>query len=267
MLNVRLLTSAILLSVAPVAAGAQELVPHRAAYTVSAFEHGKPGVGTAGTYAYELKLTCDGGYVVYQRLRLDVDGPRAAVATEQQSQMTESRDGRKLSFEHRASNGRQSTVVKGEALIADDGKGQARFAEPEGQSVALPAGTLFPLAIARQTIRHANAGDSGFDALFFFGERVKPPQSVNVVIGKVPRRLADLKIPEGGDELADGRKRIYYRAGFFDAGAKGQGEPAFEMSSVTLDNGIELYGTHEESDGGIEYRITRLEPLPKPECK
>ena len=42
---------------------------------------------------------------------------------------------------------------------------------------------------------------------------------------------------------------------------------AFEMSSVTLDNGIELYGTHEESDGGIEYRITRLEALPKPECK
>ena len=61
----------------------------------------------------------------------------------------------------------------------------------------------------------------------------------------------------------------YYRAGFFDAQAdgKGQGEPAYEMSSVTLDNGVELYGTHEESDGGIEYRITRLEPLPKPECK
>jgi len=50
------------------------------------------------------------------------------------------------------------------------------------------------------------------------------------------------------------------------ANGQGQGEPAYEMSSVTLDNGIELYGTHEESDGGIEYRITRLEALPKPEC-
>ena len=28
------------------------------------------------------------------------------------------------------------------------------------------------------------------------------------------------------------------------------------MSSITLDNGIELYGTHEEGDGGIEYRIS-----------
>jgi hypothetical protein len=39
------------------------------------------------------------------------------------------------------------------------------------------------------------------------------------------------------------------------------------MSSVTLDNGIELYGTHEQGEGGIEYRITRLEPIPKPVCK
>ena len=80
-----------------------------------------------------------------------------------------------------------------------------------------------------------------------------------------------MRIPEGAEQLADGRSRIYYRAGFFEAPSKEvsqtQGEPAFEMSSITLDNGIELYGTHEEGDGGIEYRITRLEPLPKPECK
>jgi len=95
---------------------------------------------------------------------------------------------------------------------------------------------------------------------------VRPPQSVNVVIGRIPKRLKDLKIPEGGESLADGHDRIYYRAGFFDPQSKGAGGPTFEMSSVTLDNGVELYGTHEEGETGIEYRITRLEPLPKPEC-
>ena len=121
----------------------------------------------------------------------------------------------------------------------------------------------------QRLIVQPQAGESGFDTQFFFGEKVKPPQSVNILIAKLPKRLADVKIPEGGEQLADGRTRIYYRAGFFDAQAdgKGQGEPAYEMSSVTLDNGVELYGTHEESDGGIEYRITRLEALPKPECK
>ena len=40
------------------------------------------------------------------------------------------------------------------------------------------------------------------------------------------------------------------------------------MSSLMLDNGIELWGTHEEGDGGgIEYSITRLEAVPLPTCK
>jgi hypothetical protein len=32
------------------------------------------------------------------------------------------------------------------------------------------------------------------------------------------------------------------------------------MSSLMLDNGVELYGTHEEGEGGIEYRISRSSP-------
>lgn len=273
MLNARstipALLAALAAQVAP--ASAQEIAPHRAAYTVVALERGKPSAATPGTYAYELRLTCE-GYVINQRLRLEVSSAHGAVANEQQSQMTESRDGKRLRFEHRTTtSSRQSTVFKGEATLGDDGRGEARFAEPAGQTVALPVRTMFPVAISRETIRQAKAGETGFDALFFFGDKVKPPQSVNVVIGKVPKRLSGVKIPDGAEALVDGRGRIYYRAGFFDEPAKGQGqgqgEPAFEMSSVMLDNGIELYGTHEQGEGGIEYRITRLEALPKPECK
>ncbi len=247
---------------------AQDFAAHRAVYSVATLEKGKPSGDAPGTYAYEFKQTCDGGYVINQRLRLEIAGARGSVVSEQQSQMTESRDGKKLVFEHRTTaNGKQTGLVKGEALIGDDGSGQARFTDPEGQTVALPVGTLFPVAIARATIRQAKAGENGFDTQFFFGEKVKPPQSVNILIGKVPKRLAEVKVPEGAEDLVDGRMRVYYRAGFFDAGTKGQGEPAFEMSSLTLDNGIELFGTHEEGDGGgIEYRITRLEALPKPSC-
>lgn len=248
-------------------ASAQEMAPHRAVYQVGAIENGKPTGGSPGTYAYELKVTCD-GYVINQRLRLETAGQRSTVVSEQQTQMTESRDGRKLTFEHRSvTGGKQTSLMKGEATISDDGTGEARFSDPPNQTVALPAGTMFPVAIARATIRAAKAGETSLDARFFFGDKVKPPQQVNAVIGKVPRRLAEVKIPEGAEELVDGRSRIYYRAGFFDAEGKGAGEPAFEMSSVTLDNGIELYGTHEQGEGGIEYRITRLEALPKPECK
>ena len=270
MLSLRLLApSAAAAFVVAVAAqaGAQELAPHRAAYTVTMTENGKPSGSPSGTYAYELKLTCD-GYVSTQRLQLELAGGRGSATTEQQTQMTESKDGKKLVFEHRsATGGRRTSLMKGEAILGDDGSGEARFTDPEGQTVKLPAGTYFPAAILRATIRAAKAGENGFEGLFFFGDKVKPPLTVNALIGKVPKRLSDVKIPEGAEELADGRARIYYRAGFFDADAKQQGEPVFEMSSVTLDNGIELYGTHEQAEGGIEYRITRLEALPKPTCK
>ncbi len=267
MLTSRVLPLAVLTASIAVPAMAQDFQPHRAAYSVAMLSHGKPSGGTPGTYAYELRLTCE-GYVVNQRMRLEVGAGRAAIVSEQQSQMTESRDGKKLHFEHRnIANGRQTSLVKGDATLDNDGRGQSRFAEPEGQSVALPAGTMFPMAISRATLQHAKAGDGGFDTLFFFGEKVKAPQAVNILIPKVPKRLADLAIPDGADALVQGRSRIYYRGGFFDSGARGQGEQAaFEMSSLTLDNGIELYGTHEEGESGIEYRITRLEPLPRPNC-
>lgn len=248
-------------------AAAQELQPHKAAYAVTLLEKGKPSGGTPGTYAFELKATCD-GYVINQRMRLEVDGGKGVVVSEQTSTMTESRDGRKLEFDHNATvNAKAASEFRGEASVDDDGQGQSRFSEPEGQTVTLPKGTLFPNAMTRATIQHAKAGDVGFDALFFFGEKVRAPQSVNVVIGRVPKRLADLKIPDEGAALAADRGRIYYRGAFFDADPKNKtGEAAYEMSSLMLDNGIELYGTHEEGDGGIEYRITRLEPLPKPTC-
>lgn len=268
MLTRRLLPAVLVVASISVPAAAQDFAAHRAAYSVRMLEHGKPAAGSSGTYAYEMKLTCD-SYIMYQRLRIELESGRGTVVSEQQSQMTESRDGRKLQFDHRSSaNGRVTSQWKGEATIGDDGHGQARFSEPEGQTVALPPGTMFPTAIARATVQRARAGDTGFDALFFYGEKVKPPQAVNVLIGRVPKRLADLAVPPGSESLVANHTRVYYRGGFFDADPKGKGEQAaFEMSSLTLDNGIELYGTHEEGEGGIEYRITHLEALPKPNCK
>src|SRR5262245_39285244 len=106
MLSARLTIPVLLMTALAMAtpSAAQDFVPHRAVYAISGVENGKPGVGSSGTYAYELRATCD-GYVVNQRLRLDASGGRDAAASEQQSQMTESRDGRRLRFEHRTTTG------------------------------------------------------------------------------------------------------------------------------------------------------------------
>src|SRR5260370_7071084 len=116
MLNARLLSTAVLLAVPVMPAVAQDLAPHRAVYSVTTLEHGKPGDGVPGTYAYEIKLTCD-GYIVNQRLRLEIPGPRGMGGSEQLSQMTESRDGKKLRFEHRSTTHRRDpSLVNGHPL-------------------------------------------------------------------------------------------------------------------------------------------------------
>ena len=275
-LNVRNLACVVLasLAAAPIAvatAEAQDFAAHRAAYVVTSLDRGRGGGNgeTIGSYAFELRANCDGGYTIHQRMKLEFQGGRTSLVSEQQSSMTESSDGKRFSFDHRTTaNGKVTSQFKGDAALDGGGAGQARFSEPEGQTVALPAETLFPVAIARATVRRALAGENGFEAPFFFGDKVKPPQAANILIGKVPKRLADLPTPDGAAALVAGQERIYFRGGFFDVSdGKVAGDPAYEMSSVTLANGIELYGTNEQADVAIEYKLTRLEPLPKPECK
>lgn len=263
----RLLPCVLLSVVVAAPALAQDLASHRAAYAVSSFDRGR-GVanGFVGSYAFELRETCS-GFAVNQRLRLEIPGGRQPIISEQTSTMAETKDGKRFSFEHRSTaNAKVTGQFKGEALLdGENGSGQARFSEPEGQTVSLPPGTLFPVSLLRHTIRLSKTNDGGFEAPFFFGDKVKPPQTANVIIGRVPKRLADLPLPDNAAALGKG-ERIYFRGGFFDVGNKAAGEPTYEMSSVTLDNGVELYGTNEQSDTAIEYRLTRLEALPKPTC-
>lgn len=267
MLLMRILLPIFAIAALATPVAAQDFVGHRAFYNVSTFERGKPGNGTPiGTYAFELRLTCD-GYAANARMRLELDGGRKTIVSEQQSQMDESRDGKKFRFEHRAAeNGKQTAFTKGEASLEADG-GQARFSEPAGQTVALSAATVFPVGLSRVAVRAAKAGETSFDGFLFYGDKVKPPEMANGFIGKVPKRLTALPMPEGSGALTEGHPPIYFRVGFFDAAnAKNQGEPVYEMSSVTLDNGIEVYGTHEEAEIAIEYKITKLEALPKLTC-
>ena len=83
MLNFRHATPAVLAAAFGIAAAApataQDFAPHRAVYSVTTMDKGKPSGDAPGTYAFELKLTCD-GYIVHQRLRLETAGARGSIA-------------------------------------------------------------------------------------------------------------------------------------------------------------------------------------------
>ena len=71
MLTTRLLSITALATSLALPAAAQDLQPHRAVYSVTMLEKGKSAGGPPGTYAFELKQTCE-GYVINQRMRLEV---------------------------------------------------------------------------------------------------------------------------------------------------------------------------------------------------
>ncbi|TWT03818.1 EipB family protein [Reyranella sp. CPCC 100927] len=252
-----------------VSASAQEMTPHLAVYEIVT---GRASAGASppevrGTYAFRLQGECGGGLKFEQRLRFEARSPSGSAEIDQTSTGSESADGKRYRFSHKSSlDGKSEPEVRGEVIPGDEGHGQARFSQPTGRVVPIPAGTLFPISIMRRTVKAARDGETGFEARFFIGDKPEAPQSVSVLLGKPPRRVADLPLPQGDRSLVEGRDRFYFHAAFYDEEATSTGEPRHELSSVTLDNGIEIWGTHEQGELRLEYRLIRIEALPKPEC-
>ena len=131
-------------------AAAQEMAPHRAVYSV--VTAGAWQAGRRRARHLRLRTQADLRRLRHQPAPAARDsraarhgGERAAVADDREPR----RPKLQLRASHRRPNGKQTSLMKGDALLDDDGSGQAHFSEPEGQTVALPVGTLFPIAIAR----------------------------------------------------------------------------------------------------------------------
>jgi hypothetical protein len=262
--------AACLTAAASTPAPAQDLVAHLAVYEVAT---GRAPAGVSppevsGTYVFRLQGECDGGMKFEQRLRFEVKAPGGQTTVDQTSTGTESADGKRYRFTHRtAVDNKAEPEVHGEVEPGSNGgDSQARFSQPAGRTVALPADTLFPISILRRTVKAAQAGESGFEGRFFMGDKPEAPPAVSVLLGKPPRRVAELPPPQGDRALIEGRERFYFRAAFYEDDSKSTGEPKHELSSVTLDNGVEIWGTHEQGELRLEYRLIRLESLPKPQC-
>lgn len=250
------------------AALAQPLVPHLAVYEITT---GRAPAGVTppeikGTYVFRLQGECDGGYKFEQRLRFEAQGPGGATVVDQTSTGSESNDGKRYRFAHQSLVDNQAQPeAKGEVELGD-GDGEAQFSQPVGRVVPIPAGTLFPISILRRTVMAAASGETGFEGKFFMGDKPEAPQSVSVLLGKPPRRVLEMPPPQGDRGLVSGRERFYFRVAFYDGKLDVSGEPRHEMSSVTLDNGVEVWGTHEQGELRLEYRLIRIESVPPPKC-
>ena len=246
-------------------AGAAEIAPHRALYTMSlGAAHGDAGVTAAsGTMAYQWGETCD-GWTVEQRYRLKMgyaESPDVSIASNFVT--WEGKDGLRYRFNQKETrNGSGDEEIRGEAKLDGAGKGgTVEFEKPEGKSLTLPAGVLFPSAHTIFLIDKAQAGENFVSRQIFDGATADGPVLVSAVIG--PKVEPDAEAAKKSPLLNRPGWRV--RLAFVPADQKVE-KPDYELGMLLLDNGVSRDMVIDYGDYSIRAKLDDIEAVPKPGC-
>jgi hypothetical protein len=181
----------LLLLVVAVAAPARGAVPaevplaaHRAAYDLTlASVQGGDTVAASGSMTYQVSDACT-NWATQQQLRLRTvtrDGDATDLVSDYAT--LEGKNGRHLVFDMtQRANGTLTQQVRGEATMDPSGAGRIRYTLPHRVTVALPAGTLFPMAHTAAIIRAARAGLKSIAPTLFDGTGPDGAQDTYVTI-------------------------------------------------------------------------------------
>jgi hypothetical protein len=253
---------AALLVVCLVAPAAAELASHRAVYDVRLGKARSGGgvVDARGLTTIELKRDCE-GWITVQRMstELDLAGGRSTRQLLEYSSW-EAFDGARFQFVARSRFDDKSETYSGDAAVG--APGTARFREPASKNVALPEGTMFPIAHTRALIDRATAGERLVNRRVFDGTEDKDPPNVSAFIGA--RKAAGQHLYGKVGELAK-RPGWRVRMAYHEAHSAAA-EPTFEVSLLQLDNGVAPYVVLDYQDFSLVLELRRIEALPSRSC-
>ena len=262
-------------------AGATEISPHRALYSLS-LETSKTGSGVvdaSGAMIYEWGETCD-AWTVQQRFRLRLVYEDADPVELSSTLVSwESKDGLRYRFnERRLRNGEPDEEVRGEARLAGAGKGgKADFTKPDATSLTLGPNVLFPTAHTLLLIERAAAGDNFLSRDVFDGATEDNASQISAVIGpRVDSTAISDKTAAGSKAAADSKAKTLksplierpswrVRLAFFPADTKSDA-PDYELGMRLFDNGVSGDMSLDYSDYVIRAKLDEIEPLSKPSC-
>jgi hypothetical protein len=246
-------------------AGAADIAPHRALYSMNlGTTHGDAGVtGASGTMAYQWGETCD-GWTVEQRYRLKMGYAESPDVSISSNFVTwEGKDGLRYRFNQKESrSGGADQEIRGEAKLDGAGKaGTVDFEKPETKNLKLPAGVLFPSAHTIFLIDRAQAGENFVSRQIFDGATADGAILVSAVIG--PKVEPDGEVAKKSPLLNRPGWRV--RLAFFSADQKAE-KPEYELGMLLLDNGVSRDMVIDYGDYSIRAKLDDIEPLPKPGC-
>jgi hypothetical protein len=248
-----------------VAAGAAEIAPHRALYsmTLGSARNDSGVVDAHGTMDYEWGESCD-GWTIEQRYRLKIrygDTPDVDIVS---SFVTwESKDGLRYRFNQKQiRNGELDQDIRGEAKLDAPGKGgDVDFTKPKPQTLKLDPGVIFPSAHTILLIDKAHDGENFLSRQVFDGATDENAVQVSAAIGaKVTADPAAVKL----SPLLQ-RPGWHVRLAFFPADSSVE-KPDYELGMRLLDNGVSQDMVIDYGEYAIRAKLDEIEPLAKPNC-
>lgn len=249
--------------------GKVKITPHRAIYDMSlgAVKNGSNITDVSGRMLFEWADVCD-GWAVQQHLQLHfsyAEGDDSNVTSTVVS--WESKDGKRYNFNvRRVTDGKETEVYRGKAVINADGSGTVTYSEPKVKEVKLTPGTIFPSAHTEIIIQKALAGEKLFTRRVFDGSDEEGVNDISAFIGPEENHLetTEMNPKLKGKTILD-VPGWPVRLAFFKIDTE-TGEPDYEMDLNLLANGIARRMDIDYGDFSVTGRLSDIEPLPAPGC-
>ena len=245
---------------------ARHMVGHRAAYrlTLDRARDNSDVAQASGAMLFEVLDACD-GWTVRQRLTLkmvDRDGNETETVSDYSTY--ETRDGTRLRFAlTQSSQGAVSSQVQGDGEVTPAG-GVVRFVQPQPREMALPQGTLLPMAHTIATLNAARAGSRILAVPLLDGTTASGPQDTTTVMS--PWQAAAMADPRFASLVPLGSSRM--RIAFFDRDPTtqngGAGTPDYEVSLRYYENGVADELKMDFGEFVVDGRMVELAVLPSP---
>lgn len=255
------------LCVLPLGAGGlagTEVLPHRALYELSMLSNRDANVlAVDGDMAFEWQDSCD-GWSVNQRSQMAFYYDGGEVTKINWSLVSwEAKDGAAYRFIVRQmTDGKLSDEFRGDATIGPEGGGTAYYTAPDGHTVRLPGGSVFPSTHSLALIEQALAGKTLFWANVFDGSDAAGLFGISAVI--TPLSAAARARADAVPQLK-GVPGWHVALAFF-ASAGQAAEPEHEQQLDLFANGVVDELELDYGDFTVLAALKKLEPLPDPKC-
>ena len=239
-----------------------DLLSHRAAYRLSLHDsRGTSGLTEVqGGLVMEWRASCE-GWISNQRLGFVADQADGSdFVYDVRFSSWESTDNRKLRFNVRSFNdGALFEEFRGQAALEADGAGVARYIEPDGSVVDLPAGTMFPTRHMSRLVQAALNGEIVVSHEVFDGSGPEALSTVSAVIGKSQTIVDE---PSGKEEQRWPVSLAYYGSG----DGSDMDLPEFQISFELTASGVLHNIVLDYGDFALDADLEEIETFAEPHC-